>query len=63
MDNDLHDLDLIDISELLMIVGSYIYAGKSIETVEPEIVNKLLELLNEEQNKRLTIDPEHEIIH
>tara|TARA_R100001377_G_scaffold4112_1_gene2393 strand:+ start:619 stop:810 length:192 start_codon:yes stop_codon:yes gene_type:complete len=63
MDNNLPDLDLIDISELLMIVGSYIYAGNSIETVESEIVNKLLELLNEEKNKRFTPDPKHGIIH
>jgi len=46
-----------------MIVGSYIYAGNSIETVESEIVNKLLELLNEEKNKRFTPDPKHGIIH
>ena len=48
---DLHEIDL---SELLMVVGSFIFAGNSLSDLDPEIINRLQTLLTEEQEYRLT---------
>ncbi len=62
-DNPQYDLNTIELSELIMVVGSYIYAGSSLDKIEDEVMLKLLELLNEECNFRLTGIYKNEIIH
>jgi|10_taG_2_1085330.scaffolds.fasta_scaffold85645_3 hypothetical protein len=63
VDNPQYDLHTIELSELIMIVGSYIFAGSSLDKVEDEVMLKLLELLNEECDFRLTGTYKNEIIH
>jgi len=63
VDNPQYDLHTIELSELIMIVGSYIFAGSSLDKVEDEVMLKLLELLNEECDFRLTGIYKNEIIH
>jgi|TARA_R110000744_G_C18906611_1_gene509967 hypothetical protein len=63
VDDNLYDLDQIELGELLMIVGSFIFGGNTIDEVDPEIIEKLFELLSIEQTKRLTDVPLYEIIH
>ena len=62
-DNPQYDLNTIELSELIMVVGSYIFAGSSLDKIEDEVMIKLLELLNEECNFRLTGIYKNEIIH
>ena len=62
-DNPQYDLNTIELSELIMVVGSYIFAGSSLDKIEDEVMLKLLELLNEECNFRLTGIYKNEIIH
>ena len=62
-DSPKYDLNTIELSELIMVVGSYIFAGSSLDKIEDEVMLKLLELLNEECNFRLTGIYKNEIIH
>ena len=62
-DNPKYDLNTIELSELIMVVGSYIFAGSSLDKIDDEVIMKLLELLNEECNFRLTGIYKNEIIH
>jgi hypothetical protein len=62
-DNPQYDLNTIELSELIMVVGSYIFAGSSLDKIDDEVMIKLLELLNEECNFRLTGIYKNEIIH
>jgi hypothetical protein len=62
-DNPQYDLNTIELSELIMVVGSYIFAGTTLDKIEDEVMLKLLELLNEECNFRLTGIYKNEIIH
>ena len=62
-DNPQYDLNTIELSELIMVVGSYIFAGSSLDKIEDEVMIKLLELLDEECNFRLTGMYNNEIIH
>jgi hypothetical protein len=62
-DNPHYDLNTIELDELIMVVGSYIFAGSSLDKIEDEVMMKLLELLNEECNFRLTGIYKNEIIH
>jgi hypothetical protein len=62
-DNPKYDLNTIELSELIMVVGSYIFAGSSLDKIEDEVMIKLLELLDEECNFRLTGMYNNEIIH
>ena len=62
-DNPHYDLNTIELSELIMVVGSYIFAGSSLDKIDDEVIMKLLELLNEECNFRLTGIYKNEIIH
>ena len=62
-DNPKYDLNTIELSELIMVVGSYIFAGSSLDKIDDEVMIKLLELLNEECNFRLTGIYKNEIIH
>mgnify|MGYP003624959153 FL=1 len=62
-DNPKYDLNTIELSELIMVVGSYIFAGSSLDKIDDEVMIKLLELLDEECNFRLTGMYNNEIIH
>ena len=62
-DNPQYDLNTIELSELIMVVGSYIFAGSSLDKIDDEVMIKLLELLDEECNFRLTGMYNNEIIH
>ena len=62
-DNPHYDLNTIELDELIMVVGSYIFAGSSLDKIDDEVMMKLLELLNEECNFRLTGIYKNEIIH
>ena len=62
-DNPKYDLNTIELSELIMVVGSYIFAGSSLDKIDDEVMIKLLELLDEECNFRLTGIYNNEIIH
>ena len=62
-DNPQYDLYNIELSELIMVVGSYIFAGSSLDKIDDEVMIKLLELLDEECNFRLTGIYKNEIIH
>tara|TARA_R110000824_G_scaffold80916_1_gene203292 strand:- start:209 stop:403 length:195 start_codon:yes stop_codon:yes gene_type:complete len=62
-DNPHYDLNTIELDELIMVVGSYIFAGSSLDKIEDEVMMKLLELLDEECNFRLTGMYNNEIIH
>lgn len=57
------DLDKIELSELIVIVGSYLFSGHTIDTVETDVIEKLSELISNECKNRLTEVPKHEIIH
>lgn len=62
-DNPHYDLNTIELDELIMVVGSYIFAGSSLDKIDDEVMIKLLELLDEECNFRLTGIYKNEIIH
>ena len=62
-DNPHYDLNKIELDELIMVVGSYIFAGSSLDKIEAEVMMKLLELLDEECDFRLTDIYKNEIIH
>ena len=62
-DNPKYDLNTIELSELIMVVGSYIFSGSSLDKIDDEVMIKLLELLDEECNFRLTGMYNNEIIH
>tara|TARA_R110002073_G_scaffold46070_1_gene126198 strand:- start:159 stop:353 length:195 start_codon:yes stop_codon:yes gene_type:complete len=62
-DNPHYDLNTIELDELIMVVGSYIFAGSSLDKIDDEVIMKLLELLDEECNFRLTGIYKNEIIH
>lgn len=57
------DLDKIEIEELIVVVGSYLFSGNKLDTVETDVIEKLSELLNKECTNRLTEIPKYEIIH
>ncbi len=57
------DLDKIELSELIVIVGSYLFSGHKIDTVETDVIEKLSQLISKECENRLTEVPKHEIIH
>jgi len=58
-----YDLDQIELSELIMIVGSFIFGGNTLDEVDSVVINKLCKLIIDEQTKRLTDVPTCEIIH
>ena len=58
-----YDLDQIELSELIMIVGSFIFGGNTLDEVDSVAINKLCKLIIDEQTKRLTDVPTCEIIH
>ena len=57
------NLEEIDLSDLVMVVGSWIFAGNNIQDIESEVIDKLKMLVEAEQNRRLTGISNEDIIH
>ena len=57
------NLDSIELGELIMVVGSYIFSGSTMDDVEIEVIEKLSTLSQVEYSRRLTEVPKNEIIH
>jgi hypothetical protein len=57
------NLEDIDLSDLVMVVGSWIFAGNNIQDIESEVIDKLKMLVEAEQNRRLTGIAEEDTIH
>tara|TARA_A100001391_G_C5061976_1_gene276254 strand:- start:184 stop:390 length:207 start_codon:yes stop_codon:yes gene_type:complete len=57
------DLEDIDLNELIMVMGSFIFSGHNINEVETEVLDKLKELLELESKRRLTGISEDDTIH
>ena len=64
-DTETHELDLheVELSELLMVVGSFIFAGNPLSDLDSKIINKLQDLIIEEQEYRLTGKPPNAQVH
>ena len=57
------NLESIELGELIMVVGSYIFSGSTMDDVDIEVLEKLSHLSQLEYARRLTEVPENEIIH
>ena len=57
------NLDSIELGELIMVVGSYIFSGSTMDDVDIEVLEKLSHLSQLEYARRLTEGPKNEIIH
>tara|TARA_R100000008_G_scaffold67721_1_gene44827 strand:+ start:688 stop:897 length:210 start_codon:yes stop_codon:yes gene_type:complete len=64
-DNTMPNVDLqeMELAELLMIVGSFIFGGNSLSELDSDIINRLHTLINEEYEYRLTGRPPNAQIH
>ena len=56
-------LDEIKLAELIMVTGSFIFAGNKLEDVDTDVVMKLMELAEEELEFRITGIPKDIQIH
>ena len=57
------NLESIELGELIMVVGSYIFSGSTMDDVDIEVLEKLSHLSQLEYARRLTEVPKNEIIH
>ena len=57
------NLEDIDLSELIMIIGSFIFSGHQINEVDIEVIEKMQELIEIEHKRRLTGISEEDTIH
>jgi len=57
------NLESIELGELIMVVGSYIFSGSTMDDVDIEVLEKLSHLSQLEYARRLTEGPKNEIIH
>ncbi len=57
------ELDSVDLTELIMVVGSYIYGGNSLESIDTDVINKLHYLIKEEYEHRQTGIPTNTQLH
>ena len=57
------DLETVELIELIMVVGSYLFAGNTLSSVETDVIDKLHMLLGEEKTLRETGIPVNEVIH
>ena len=64
-DNTMPNVDLqeMELAELLMIVGSFIFGGNSLSELDSDIINRLHTLITEEHEYRLTGRPPNAQIH
>lgn len=57
------NLEDIDLSELIMIIGSFIFSGHQINEVDIEVIEKMQNLIEIEYKRRLTGISEEDTIH
>ena len=57
------DLEDIELNELIMVIGSFIFSGYNINEVETEVIDKMKELIELELKRRLTGISEDDTIH
>lgn len=57
------NLEDIDLSELIMIIGSFIFSGHQINEVDTEVIEKMQDLIEIEYKRRLTGISEEDTIH
>jgi uncharacterized tellurite resistance protein B-like protein len=57
------NLEDIDLSELIMIIGSFIFSGHQIKEVDTEVIEKMQDLIEIEYKRRLTGISEEDTIH
>ena len=57
------NLESNELGELIMVVGSYIFSGSTMDDVDIEVLEKLSHLSQLEYARRLTEVPKNEIIH
>ena len=57
------NLEDIDLSELIMIIGSFIFSGHQINEVDTEVIEKMQDLIEIEYQRRLTGISEEDTIH
>ena len=56
-------LNEIGLEELILVTGSFIFAGHNLEDVDTEVIMRLMELAEEELEFRATGIPKDEVIH
>ena len=57
------NLESIELGELIMVVGSYIFSGSTMDDVDIEVLEKLSALSQIEYTRRLTEVPKDETVH
>jgi len=57
------DLETVELLDLIMVVGSYLFAGNTLSSEETDVIDKLYILLGEEKTLRETGIPANEVIH
>ena len=57
------NLDEVGLEELILVTGSFLFAGNKLEEVETEIIMKLLNLAEDELVYRATGIPKNEVVH
>ena len=57
------NLDEVGLEELILVTGSFLFAGNKLEEVETEIIMKLLNLAEDELEYRATGIPKNEVVH
>jgi|TARA_R100000008_G_C3544053_1_gene146502 hypothetical protein len=57
------DLESINLTDLLMVIGSYLFSGNNISSIEDDVLDKFSKLLEEEKHLRETGIPANEVIH
>ena len=57
------ELDKIELQELILVTGSFIFAGHNLEDVDTDVIMKLMELAEDELEYRATGIPKNEVIH
>jgi hypothetical protein len=56
----LHEIGL---EELILVTGSFIFAGNKLKDVDTDVIMKLMELTEDELEYRATGVPKNEVIH
>ena len=57
------NLDEVGLEELILVTGSFLFAGNKLEEVETDIIMKLLNLAEDELEYRATGIPKNEVVH
>ena len=57
------DLFKADLRTMLVVIGSYLYAGENLDQLEDELLERLSNLLIKHLNRDIELPPEDETIH